>query len=194
MPIDHKNNILFIHIPKTGGSSIENYLGIKQSGDNFLKYGEPTFEHDGILYSPQHFTCSMLKQHLGDKYFDFFKFTFVRNPYSRIISEYKWRKKYNKTASDLNKFIESSLTPIKRDHLVPQANFADDSVDFVGKFENLNEDFNKVLSINKLTKGTLKKINVTDRSISVDHISRKNINLINSVYREDFHKFNYKML
>ena len=82
MPIHLKNKIIFIHIPKTGGQSILKAIGIKK-GDKKQYYYHP--------YT--HYTIEMISNYFNiDNYY---KFTFVRNPYDRLISEYFWRLQGN---------------------------------------------------------------------------------------------------
>ena len=92
MPISHEDKIIFVHIPKTGGASIEKSLGIFGNDNNGNL--EPNFE---ILYGQtkdkilQHLKIEEIKK-LKKKEFETFKLvSFVRNPYDRIISEYLWR-------------------------------------------------------------------------------------------------------
>lgn len=108
-------NILFIHIPKTGGTSLEKYFASLAEVDYPLKtenlYGSPWFPESRaswFLESPTHhipvpkMTCSSL-QHMtyenllrwSRKYFNIKIynpipiriFTIVRNPYERTISD-----------------------------------------------------------------------------------------------------------
>jgi len=67
--------IIFVHIPRTGGCSIENHFNFKASD---------TWKPD----TAQHLTLQEYSEHFDiDKYF---KFTVVRNPWDRIISWYLW--------------------------------------------------------------------------------------------------------
>lgn len=87
--IDHNRKIIFIHIPKCGGSSIENAFGsFYQSGaghttlSNYLSMTEDQLspsrpDGKGNIIGEQ--TCSL------DEYF---KFTFVRNPWAKMLSSY----------------------------------------------------------------------------------------------------------
>ena len=63
--------IAYIHIPKTGGTSIARALGAKS---------------DRCKY--KHATIKGVKRVVGDDFDDYFKFTFVRNPWDRIASWY----------------------------------------------------------------------------------------------------------
>ncbi|MBA3705725.1 MAG: sulfotransferase family 2 domain-containing protein, partial [Bacteroidetes bacterium] len=112
MPINHKYEIIFIHIPKTGGTSIESFFEMTQP-DNFCFYrwdkDQIGFleEHKGLSnsekmnYEPQHYPLEVLKD-LVKGYNNYFKFSFTRNPYTKLLSEYYWVN--NKQFNSLNDF------------------------------------------------------------------------------------------
>lgn len=98
-----KDKIIFIHIPKTGGSTIEYALlasqGIKLPLENVHRsIFENLTEQELDLFlidknqdKPQHMTAQWYKQNLID-YDSYYKFAVVRNPYDRFLSEYYWQK------------------------------------------------------------------------------------------------------
>ena len=100
MVVCHMRKIIFIHIPKTAGSSIEHLLR-----------DEGRYELDFIGVrngrSTHHYMGIELKMILKDLYPKYYKFSFVRNPYDRLISEYFWCRikdvghKFNKTYDEL---------------------------------------------------------------------------------------------
>ena len=67
--------IIFVHIPRTGGTSIENFFDFK--GTDF---GNPE--------TAQHQTIKEYKKNYNIK--KYFTFTFVRNPWDRLVSWYIW--------------------------------------------------------------------------------------------------------
>ena len=97
MPI-FNNEITFIHIPKSGGSSIEKFLQIN-------KYKMDLFSSDGTIFinqhSPQHCTYRELEELglLTDKVF-----TVVRPEIDRVVSEYFYIKNFR---DDLNKLFKN---------------------------------------------------------------------------------------
>ena len=82
--ISHSNRFIFIHVPKTGGTSISAVLkpfGIVLSGDQNVK---------SIYY--KHAKASYLQPLLGDEYSEYFKFAVVRNPFDWLISNYEFNR------------------------------------------------------------------------------------------------------
>lgn len=92
--VSTSNNFIFVHIPKTGGNSIQNILK-NYSEDIIIK----DFNHqDGVerfglrnnnFNYKKHSTLLDYKKILGKNLFEqMFKFTLVRNPWDRMISYY----------------------------------------------------------------------------------------------------------
>ena len=145
--LDKKKKILFIHIPKTGGTSMASVFGEKASHENIRFYYE--------------------KEELND----YFKFAFVRNPYNRYASILDNLG----TSAEKTQFsfiqIEGKIV-----------------MDFVGKFENIEEDWERVCKIignyklPHLNKGEHKPLTEKQR----EHVR--------AFYDQDFKFFNYKKL
>lgn len=170
MPISHKSKIIFVHIPKTGGGTIEKTLGIYGNDNN----GNLDTDHS-ILYGRyenkflQHLTVREIKK-LKKKEFDTYKkVSFVRNPYDRIISEYLWRiqvygkrklefkefimeeaipRKNNKNKFLSNFYKDEKIVPFLDSHYISQVDYLFEDkklvMDDVGKFENLKADFKRI--------------------------------------------------
>ena len=77
-----KKQIIFVHIPKTGGTTVENYLELMKGINGYGVIKNTAF---------QHFNWKDYLTLLGeDIYLNYFKFSIVRNPISRLLSEYYW--------------------------------------------------------------------------------------------------------
>lgn len=86
MPLLRSEKILFIHIPKTGGTSIE--AALKTIGPLELFDSSSTNQCQELFgHSPQHCTIQELAK-LGISYKDYQTFAVVRHPYERVVSEY----------------------------------------------------------------------------------------------------------
>ena len=94
-------SILYIHIPKCGGGSIESFFRDNQ-------YDQKLFSLNplGLLKcSPQHMHAGLLESILNIERFSYV-FTVVRNPVSRLISEYKWRIKHSTAENGFDYWYE----------------------------------------------------------------------------------------
>lgn len=122
-----KKEILHIHIPKTGGSSI--CKAVEQHGGlvSFMRKG--SVKQCGNV-PPQHMDIWHTKQ-----FFDLKKlkaFAVIRNPWHRLLSEYVWRFKNVNFKKGINKFIRKQLDGVNHidyaNHLLPQHNFINEDV------------------------------------------------------------------
>lgn len=149
-----KFKTLFVHVPKTGGQSIE-HIFIAEHGLTWemrapLLLRRKTKEEKGPnrlahLFAREYVPFGYVTQH------DFaasFKFAVVRNPYARAISEYRYKIVDKPASRDLTfrEYVTSLETGKLTRHDVPQSDFVlDDSgamiVDQVLRFENLAADF-----------------------------------------------------
>ena len=80
--ISHTNKFIFIHIPKTGGTSVEaalaDYGKLLQGPGNF----------HSIYF--KHIPATRLQAMMGDEYENYFKFSIVRNPWDWLVSMYEF--------------------------------------------------------------------------------------------------------
>ncbi|WP_375255651.1 sulfotransferase family 2 domain-containing protein [Yoonia sp.] len=94
MPLHRINNkvILFVHIPKTGGSTMETWL--ENLGPRALKYPG---KYAGLLTAPQHFHAALIERIIPEDFYDD-AFCIVRDPLERLTSEYRWAFRKRQTA------------------------------------------------------------------------------------------------
>lgn len=77
--------LFFAHIPKTGGSSVEQYM--RRKGDLYL-YGAR--KPPGLTISPQHFHAELYTALLPPPLLEG-SFAILRDPMERLLSEYRYR-------------------------------------------------------------------------------------------------------
>ena len=96
--ISIKHKIIFIHIPKCAGQSIENIfledLGLNWQQRHPLllrprKAKEKGPERLAHLYAEEYFKFGYIPK---EKYDKFFKFSIIRNPVDRILSEINYQR------------------------------------------------------------------------------------------------------
>jgi hypothetical protein len=148
---------VFVHIPKTAGMSIEqvfvDLVGLTWKTREPLllgrnedpRRGPPKLEH---LQAGEYLSCGHLTAAQLESYF---KFSFVRNPWDRIVSEYRYRGYPVKIdfKTYLFKHLPSPGWTDTYSHVMPQYDFLHDKtgkllVDFVGKYESLQAGFDTV--------------------------------------------------
>ena len=167
--ISHQHRCIFIHIPKVAGSSIVRFFdtACPQIAPDSLPF-DPN-DKDKFRPPPPHLRASdYVRYGLATKaQFDsYFKFAFVRNPFARLVSEYRYRllaRKYDFTTWVTKEFPRPGWND-QYCHILPQYDFVYDDdgsllVDFVGRFENLRTDFEQVCQKLKVPCGTLPRTN-----------------------------------
>ncbi|MEQ6896917.1 sulfotransferase family 2 domain-containing protein [Microbacterium sp. KR10-403] len=135
MPVFRKNgkNILFIHVPKCGGSSVE--YSFRDSGYR-VEYRDPKLGRKSLNHlrtcSPQHMHAEMLRQTLRVERFELV-FMIVREPIARFRSEYVYlhrkHEAVSRKAADVSAWARKEFRAYEKDpfvldnHLRPQSEF-----------------------------------------------------------------------
>lgn len=207
MPILRKagRNILFIHVPKTGGTTIERVF--KDSGYRTLyldsKVG-PGSDNSLRRCSPQHMHAELLEQTFRIHKFDFM-FLVSRNPISRFKSEYIWRHRKKEFAVEaqsvenwgMKAFQAYASDPyIYDNHLRPQVDFhipgafayrLEDGLDTIVR--DLNSRFNCELETQiPRIYDSQERTGYSSKDVNVSELMERGIR---EMYHADFNLFNY---
>lgn len=105
--------------------------------------------------NPVHMLATEAKSMFSHEWDSYFKFCFVRNPYEKAVSDYKWRlsKSKNKQISFYEFLQRMHNSRLADDDLIvpkPINNWdiytINDQIvmDFIGRYENLDEDFSMI--------------------------------------------------
>lgn len=200
MPIFEKQGqrIAFIHIPKAAGSSIERYftdLGWVMSF--YLPCTDPNDPAD------HHLTYSVLRERIHDLD-EIPSFCVVRNPYHRIVSEWRWHRTVMRTTMvsfpDFVRRMSVSLQTSQTywdNHWRPQSDFLDDAIDTVIRLENLDTEFAAFLQKQGLDPSIkLPRTNRTKhrfRRTLQPKTTPETIERIRKIYAVDFECLGYSM-
>ena len=206
--LDITRNLLFIHIPRTGGTSIEENLGVTSSKDNL--YG--IHIHNNINKALQHLDCKEIIEILGeDIYNSYYKFSVVRHPYFRLMSEFYWRPKLQQTkypnlkdGYNFFKFLRQvkDLVDNKNynefiynDHFKPQVDFLmkDNKlmIDKVINFDAIDNQYRFIRDKYGISRG-LEKLHSSNYLTGKKSIlTEKCKNLIYEIYSKDFEVFGF---
>ena len=204
MPMSRRHKIIFIHIPRTAGESIEKCLDIYGGNPNETFWG--VTDGQEVL---QHKSAEELKSKLNDDtlWHGSFKFSVVRNPWSKSVSEYHWYLRYGpyctfKTwASSLRDRIQLNrvINIAEVGHNLPQHSFLFDKdegllVDKVLKFEHLEAEFGELLRQRNIKAVLGNDGRTASGGISGDfrtYYDGETIETIESIYRKDLVLFGY---
>jgi hypothetical protein len=172
--IDHKNKIIFIHIPKTGGESITKMFWNEKLN---LKKGK-------------HKTIFDYEKEVDIR--NYFCFCFVRHPYERIQSYYRYlTKQFPKRIKNI-KFKDWVFDMIgePKELFNTQISFINDKVK-IFKFEKFNESLEIISTKTNMKIDCKIHMNKSDTRVpaELDEEIKEKIYL---VYKEDFCKFRYE--
>jgi hypothetical protein len=197
-------NVLFIHVPKTGGTSIEAFLeahaqpALHNNGRKLLKaYGSTTLEP---ALAMQHFHADLLESMFPAGFFDY-AFMVVRHPLQRLISEYGHSRNLRRVDSRLpfNIWAELALTTarlapgVSNNHFRPQAEFRCFGAE-VFKFEDgigsIVDALASRLGLPELSGAPHEKRS----SMKSPGVSARVCNRVAAAYDADFRTFGYEPL
>lgn len=177
----------FVHIPKTGGTSIED-VAIKK-GIRWGRFHKAYGWHHGFLSDkPLRFQQR------------FVWFTVVRNPYTRLVSEFYCPHATTvKTTRDVSLFNSSIAERIRTrslhgDHWVEQYKYLNENIKHILRFETLVSDFNALMELYQIPLSLHLHHNKAAKVFGVEHLFSTTIALINEVYAKDFEVFDYAKL
>jgi len=185
--INRKYKWVFVHIPKTGGSSISHIL-------NQVDGTESLQTHGSIL-------------EVKDNISDYFKFTIVRNPFTRFISEYFHQIRKKETNKNFEFYIKQVDT--KGLHLIPQSYFVNTELDktrelnFIGRYENYIDEVKnifQILNINQpiphRNRNPIYDLHPNlnqEKYYSAFYSEEWMVDLVRERYKDDFKIFNYEL-
>lgn len=190
-PFDDSQSI-FIHIPKCAGVSVNKSLYGNLAG------GHASYSDYTKIFSPKELS-------------KYFKFTFVRNPWDRVVSAYFFLQKggfnakdkawFDKELSQFPTFEEFVTQWLSKEniqkglHFKPQYHYICDSkgaiqVDYIGYMETINDDFDKIKGYLGLNV-TLPKNNKGEHSSYIKYYTPETQKIVADVYDIDIKMFGY---
>jgi len=182
-----KKDFVYIHINKTGGTSISKAVGMPRK---------------------QHYTAKETIEIIGQEKWDrAYKFSVVRNPWDKVWSHYNYRVRINETGLrdaglSFNEWVAITYGEPKNKRFydqpkmfAPQIDWLVDSngkntIDFVGRFEKLDEDFASIAEVI----GVEKKLPHLNKSTSVqyhEHYSKESKEIVAAWFARDIETFGY---
>ena len=179
------DNFIFIHINKTGGSSIEKALNLP-------------FEH---------LTASEKIRQIGlERWNSRYTFAVVRNPWDKVVSHYFYRVQTNQTNMGNGHISFEDWVRLaygdkdsrfydKKKMFMPQLNWISNSddeiiVDFICRFEKLSNDFEHVCNRVGMP-AELPHVKTSKRGDYRDYYCAETSEIVHQHFYKDIEKFNY---
>lgn len=196
-----QHKLLFIHITKTAGQSITEFIlkniNAKIDIDNNLNYGL-LLNKDNLLPGPSHYHHLFLSEYLENKIIpvndieSYFKFAVLRNPFDRFVSAYYFQELYKQYDSYYDFTAKITKLSNKNDKLYrmfcPQ-------IEYILPVGNTNKFFT-VDNINDAFEFLCKRYNFKSITIhknqnkyKVNKLDSKTQDFIKDFYFDDFELF-----
>ena len=189
-------NILFIHIPKAGGTSVETFLS-GLSSESFRNHHNTA----NLPCVPQHFHRDLINTLFAAEFFDY-SFCVTRNPYRRTLSEYNYRMQHRKRryrwlpAPGFDLWVGWTFKRYETDpfvysnHIRPQVEFPLASTRTFRLEDQISDLMSSLQDVTGVeTPRVLPKANTSDKREA--KISPKTAERIYNFYKDDFLEFGY---
>jgi hypothetical protein len=215
MIVSKEHNFIFLKTRKTAGSSLQVALSticnphIDIITGSQIKEGKLDESHSGgwnlnmFFTNHPHPPISQVKNWMSDKWGDYFKFAFVRNPFDIVVSRYHWNMKgkgarIQTSVIQFQKWIHEYIKSgaYKQDLQYPYI-CIDGKVDlnFIGRYENLQIDYEKIchmIGLDIIPTLGFQKSGYRDKTHYSEFYDEKTIGLIEGAFKQDLELFGYK--
>ena len=181
---------IFVHIPKTAGTSVARALFKAES---------------------RHVRCVEYEKANPRKFRQYFKFSFVRNPWDRLHSAYHFLKNGGSNEDDrawaqthlgrfgtFEQFVQEWVNPANVGswvHFRPQLDFITDAegrvaMDYLGRLENIDADFESISRSIGIS-ASLPKLNRVDKEPFTSAYTPEMIAIVRDAYMKDIEALGY---
>ena len=193
-----------MHIPKCGGTAIENALLMEEN----VKFDRALFNSPKGCYSlPNSVKCEYKlgihgRQHCFLSYHpvvyqkNYLSFTFVRNPWDLMVSKYYYSHlpregiSFKKMILSMDD-VDAKLRPRHRLKF-NQSDFINPNMSYIGRFENLQEDFDFICEKIGIPRQQLEKLNTTNHPPYWECYDTQTREIVATRYKKDIEAFEYK--
>lgn len=180
MFVSKDKSLGFVHIPKTGGRFIETRVMRKKK---VYCVGE---KHGGVSDLPV-------------THKDAYIFSFIRNPYERIASLYRYISMFEyhrKLYPTIMDFLRKSKNTDERDLRLNQTDFIDGSVELY-RFEEMGDSIKKLcnkIGVDEPRKDLNEDLNYFGPYYPSDFLSKESVDFITEECADDFNLLGYEKM
>ncbi len=199
--VSKKHRFVFVHIPKTGGTSIADPDYADKKGALIELLGPGDYVQQG------HKRAVGLRDEIGSEWDSYFKFSFVRNPWDRLVSLYHYfiqdtEKRVTSLGCEIsackdfsefcNKMDSMELDP----HFDQQISYLIDFdgnylMDYVGKFEGMQQHFDYICTHLKITPVKLPHYRKSRHQHYKEYYDERAYDIVSRKYEADIRLFGY---
>lgn len=209
MIISHSKKFIYFACGKTGTTSIEKVLKPYHDGDALYDLLKDRLEKKGKDFNPKHTRPEALREVFpADLWNEYFKFSFVRNPWDWVVSQYYFSN-FKKTKWDLftrkihARHVEKvwrqkqAFNQVDTDSSYMQSSFvfgpnAEKLVNFFGCYERLQDDFDTVCQYLKIPSVELPVRNKTIHKPYQKLYTSKAKERVGRLYEKDIRLLGYR--
>lgn len=184
--INNQHHFIYYDIPKVGSSSLRRMLFPKSWP---LSNVSPCIDSVQANIIPE---------------VEYISFTFVRNPYDRILSAWKYftndswavgRMKKNNITFNPNttfeEFLDVAVNQHADHHWQPQCDYVPHDVQFIGRLENFQNEYNDLCDLIGIPKSTVLHEKKSNRDHYSTYYNDKTKKIVDDVYSQDIKRFGY---
>lgn len=207
MIISNNKRFIYIHLYKTGGTSIRQRLEKYDASYTLWHRVKSALTKSPVLpptLAPKHASARQIRSLLGaELYHQYFSFVFVRNPWDWQVSLFNYirrggdrnNKHYNiiKSFKNFDEYIRWRCTVdvhLQKEHIIDDN--GDRIVDFIGKFETLDKDFETICKTLGLITEQLPHLNSSNTKNHRSYYTTETRAMVENAYQEDIELFGYE--
>ncbi|MGE9271102.1 MAG: sulfotransferase family 2 domain-containing protein [Verrucomicrobiales bacterium] len=199
--VSEKHQFLFVHIPKTAGNSIQNVLRDYSEDEIVATGGQDGVERfevrSGDRGLKKHSTLAEYVAELGAEAVEAkFKFACVRNTWDRMISYFFSPHRQGETwsARKFKHFVEKEVVPLRDYFTRPDVSGGQpfENVDFVIRFESLDQDFAEVCRRIGIAEVSLPVRNRSSRGGAEQYYTPSLIDWVGERFADEIEFFGYQ--
>lgn len=215
--INHDKKAIFIHIPKNGGSYIASLLSKNYGFKNYylkrpdhkefcLGLDKSVDKHENKIHGTLIYykTSPLLNKIMNmneQKWNTYYIFSFIRNPYDRIVSGWNYVNKYNIPFDKfINIYTNSNCYDYWHVFMTQKRHIIDINgllkTDYLGKFENMEDDLKIILEkigFKNINHKPFKK-NSKSHNDYKTYYNSEILEKVNFILKEDIESFDYEKI